>query len=312
MVTICVRAGDIELLKGSTLKNGLRIAAQGTEGLKAYKDAASVLIKQIDPRLEAMSAEAILAAGEAKTGNTLSGFTANHAIVSPEEQEILNRAANYKAFNEKELFSLTNVLAMLHQDVARATISYQKSPNAKDRLRIAKLNAEMGFVPVALVCHMLEKKPSVVEAAVKGTLTLDTLKSAYPKAFIADKLIQRVDDQRDILLDITDEIRTGRPCTNYLLAQAHRQGALLNDSGRIAPSIVVKSTQALRTNSPVAVSQLHPALQSALEETGVEFRKEAEQLPFLSRNLLLTAWDNGVKRGIKPAENERYHLALQR
>jgi hypothetical protein len=306
MAAIGVTAGDVDALtNATTAKHALRTLGTGSKGLHAIKHSTETLVKSIDPRLEEMSPEDILGAGAAHIGNRKSPFISNPSIITKDEWQKLELLVEHKLLTENELVSFYNLLGTLHQKHAHAALEYKANPTAANRTHVVRLNHDAWTAPAVMLVHSACKKPALCADAENGLLTMNSLRKSYPNLSKAIPLIQMIDDQSDVVLDTMDEIRTGRPSANFILAKAHEQGGLLHESGRLSPSVVVHSSRAFRDSPRIAINALHPALQRGLEAADKEFRNEAASFNPLTRSLLLASWENGLKQGIKPAQNER-------
>ncbi len=314
MAAIGITAGDTSDLDCAA--NAVKAMGTGARGLKAVKDFAKTCAQSIDPRFEEMHPEHILAAGKPHIGNTPSSFIANPGIITPADWRHGQSMVDTGLLTKDELNSFYNLLGLLHHKQAEIAMDYRSSPTAVNRMRAARLNAETGTVPAVMLVHALARKPGLRKDAVQGCMDMDSLRRHYPNLCRAFPMIQKIDDQGDIALDLLEEIRTGRPSTNYIVAKAHELGGLTHESGRLTPAIAVRMHHTYNGGaSRISVSELPDSLVRGLEATDREFRQQAETFNPLTRKLLLTSWEHGLRNGIKPAANERrdpLHPALGR
>lgn len=304
MAAIGVSAGDTSDLDsaGSIVKT----MGSGAVGLHALKGCAKTYAQSIDPRLEDMSPEDILAAGKAVVGNKRSPFIDNPSIITPKDWSNSALITHAGLLTGDELTSFYNLLGVLHQQQAQTALDYRTAPTAANRMKAAHLNAEIGTIPSVMLVHACVKKPGLREDAKNGAMDMAALRKHYPNLCRSIPLIQKIDDQADIALDLLEEIRTGRPTPNYIVAKAHQLGGLTHESGRLTPAIAVQMHHTYdKGASRMPVESLPASLVRGLEATDREFREEAATFNPLTRKLLLTGWEHGLKNGIKPAANER-------
>lgn len=309
MAAIGVSAGDTSDLDSAA--SIVRTMGSGATGLHAIKNCARTYSKSIDPRLEEMEPEAILAAGKAAIGNQRSPFIANTDIITPQDWKNNRLMVDAKLLTEEELNSFYNLLGTLHQQQAKTALDYNTSPTVGHRMKAAHINAEIGTIPSVMLVHAAVRKPGLREDAKNGAVDMQSLRKHYPNLCRSIPLIQMIDDQADVALDLLDEIRTGRPTPNYIVAKAHEMGGLLHESGRLKPAIAVQLHHTYNGGTTrMPVESLPAALIRGLEATDRDFRQQAETFNPVTRKLLLASWEHGIRNGIKPAANER--IALNR
>lgn len=313
LAAISFGSGDYVPYQGETLKQSMRLIGSGSWGVNAIKNYARTIQQSIDPRIERMAPEELLKAGEAFLGNKPSPFITNPEIVTPQDWGKLGQLVEQKLLSEEELNSFMNLLGVNYRNHAQHCVNHTQTPSAQNRAKIAQEHLELAPIIIGTVMQIFSRNPGL-RAAAAETMTLDHVKSAFPRVAKIAPLAQYLDDQTDLVMDLLAEHHTGRVCPNYILARADQLGGLTDGKGAFQPEVIDKALHKYRTSSHIKPDELPEVLRAALHGTGEEFAAKANEANPLVKRILQAGWEHSMKRGLSPVKNGRYVSAesLQR
>ncbi len=197
-----------------------------------------------------------------------------------------------------------NLFAVNYKNHAKTCHDYALAPNAANRLKIAEEHLDLAPTVFGVIMQTFGRNPHLREQAQEG-FTLEQLKTAFPKVSRVAQATQKLDDQTDLVMDMLAEHKTGRICPNYILARADALGGLTNEKGQFNPAIIEHTSAILKTKPVIQIHELPAVLQTALQETGREFKQDARQQNKPVRIMLEHGWNHSIKRGLLPAKNDR-------
>lgn len=202
-----------------------------------------------------------------------------------------------KSMAEAGLISLenakgySNLFCHMLRDRAEWQLKVEKGHLHHDRMQMVEGNLSFAGAFGCMFFGLL--KPFTDEKMfLSGVDAQDMLSSAYPDVYALTRTTQYLDDLRDIMIDLVEEIELGVISPNVILSHALQTTKDYKDLYRFG--------RENKDRDVVPIEQTPFKLQEAIAKTGEAFQEEAMTVQSASlRAILSSFWRNTLKEGLK-------------
>ncbi|HEY8963288.1 MAG TPA: hypothetical protein VIN59_02370 [Alphaproteobacteria bacterium] len=296
--------GAAVVLSPEVLRHGLQIAGRLSRVFNAKADIGHLitLTEHIDDMVDAAYPAEILQAGATGLGDIPSPFLFNEKFVDPIYFSTLQRLHFGGIVPGHVSVNFSNLFADLCREKADMQMRYADGDDHVTRIDIAKNNLELSGVFTTFFYSFLSPSQKLIDQ--KTPITKHDVAAAYPQMYRLNYTMQYIDDLRDIMIDLADEVRTGCPTSNIVLAYGMPHNT--------ARHIVMKSwSEKLSKMDNVRISDLPIVLQSGIKAAGIQAMQEIGSLEgVMTRGILGSFWRNTLREGFMTPNHQTYQENL--
>lgn len=247
------------------------------------------VITEVDDTLDDMPPEKLLELGQVNTGQSPCDFLLAPEIQKSGIHETLEKLSDDGLAPLHIQYGLTNIHAVLVAQQARAAIEYMHTSHPRQRTRLLALDCHLAQ---STVIHVLEQFKGTLAAdpeLAEKPLTLKDLRRHYPVTARASNLFEYIDHLADFVIDMREELETGRPAPSWIAGILEKRGQLKTKSGDIAPVIrdFIESSQ-----SGFVKPDTQPAcVKDAISTGDAYYKKQIEKLPARHQRFWMDFWN---------------------
>lgn len=304
-VSLMLTGGDRMIRTISDLKSYAQLFPNRKKALHAIKEIYKVTNQEIDDRLDAMSAQEVIDLGETSLGKEPCEFL--NTLMTKKNWEAFKNAEDLGIISMDDSIRLGNIWSKISKDEAHIHLALKCNPfDTELRRQASDLHLATAEMTTMLMMHICRRKTFTEK---QDPLTLDTLRELYPKAALIGNILEKHDDICDIVEDYAEELQTGRPTGNVVIAtffdiisalqpeEMHLKKAELDDYIRKVSS----SPQRILPES------MPQTLQEAVKHVRNTSVLESQRLPSISRKIVAAIIDEQLKIGIDSQLKKKTH-----
>lgn len=190
------------------------------------------IIRSVDNRVDTTMPQDIINAGKAELGKNISDFVKSREIVTEEDWENLEKLKEMTNLSDNEIISFANLAGVLLQEEAKNSIEFSKTKSVESRRAMSEINMKMNGWTLVFITRVISGK-KIDDFILEKGLSYEHLESLYPKTVKMARVDQALNDMRDLISDLSFEVKFKRPVPNIWYSKLHEEGGFINDEGNI-------------------------------------------------------------------------------
>lgn len=251
------------------------------------------ITEQIDDAVDSTPPAKVASADFSIGQNGVCRFLENRDYVPAEYLENLNKLVNVGVITNDAAIGYSNLFCLMLKDRANVQVELEKDSSPELRLAMAKKNLEFASV-FGCLFFGLSKPMAEGYFAARGGVTFDSVREAYPNVYVINALGQMLDDMRDLMIDLNEEVETSAVSPNIFLANA------MTTPDANAEILTFQRNVFSSGVDQVYAAQLPAPLRRSFDIVGAEFSNRVENVQSaISRAVLGTFWRNTSTEGFK-------------
>jgi hypothetical protein len=227
-ISLVIGAGETLPSSLDTIKSNFRQFGHGRKSVSALKEFYKTINDSIDDRIDSMSINEIISAGEVTLGKNLSEFSKNKKIISDKDWVSLDKVVELGFISKDDLNAFINLACCTIKQEAIEAKKFIDTGETFYRKKIAEAHIQSTEVIFSTVTHFFRKKHEI--SLNSESLDINKLRDIYPKTCLIGRLIQLQDDLKDIKEDLKSESILKKPNSNYFICEKMHSCKSLEES----------------------------------------------------------------------------------
>ncbi len=251
------------------------------------------ITKEIDDAVDGMPPSKVAAEDFSIGPNGLCRFLENTNYVPTAYMENMNRLVDVGVITKDASIGYSNLFCLMIKDRADVQVALEKTASPEVRLAMATNNLRFASV-FGCLFFGLSKPMAEGYFAERGGVTFDSVREAYPNIYTINALGQMLDDMRDVIIDLNEEVETLTVSPNIFLANA------MTTPDARAEILSFQRDVSLSGAKEVHMGDLPRPLKKSFDTVGAQFANGVDEVrSAVSRVILGTFWRNTSSEGFK-------------
>lgn len=235
----------------------------------------------------------IASADFSRDENGVCNFLRDTRYVPAEFLPTLKSLHSKKALDHSIGIGFSNLFCDCIRERVVQQISLQERPNKDERLSMARNNLHFAGAFGSFFFTIVQP-PRV---SFRDGISHHVVKQAYPEIYQLSLAGQMLDDLSDLMIDIDDEVQSGRTSPNIILGSVQ---------GGVEREALVEIASTFKSDRNIPLTIMPWGLRTAVAEVGEQFSQTISSVKSpLSRNILESFWRNTQADGLPTVDHPR-------